>query len=247
MHLLCTLSLGMSTALATATGALAGGTLAIYANGEVLATQGFLTPELTRDGWEMRFDHVFVTLADVAAFQTDSPFDAEKGGAPAATTTVGFDDAQHVTIDLTRTDADGRVLVATAAAPEGHYNALAWSVVPATDGPWTGHSMVLIGTATRDGITQPFTLTSTATQSYTCGEYVGDARKGFVAAKGTADLELTFHLDHIFGRRDKAADDAINKAALGFDRFASSAAQVMDLDGLHIGHVGEGHCAVSHR
>lgn len=223
------------------------GTLSLFANGEALATEGFLAPELTRDGWELRFDHVYVTLAGVSAFQTDPPYDAEAGGAPEAAVRVPFDMAAPRTIDLTNTGADGRVFLGDVAGPEGHYNAIAWSVVPAPSGEWTGHAMVLIGTAAKDGESVAFTLTNSGTQDYVCGEYVGAERKGFVAADGTADLELTFHLDHVFGRLDKGPEDAMNTGALGFDRFSGGGTQAINLDGLHIGHVGEGHCAVTHR
>lgn len=223
------------------------GTLVLFANGEALTTEGFLAPELTHDGWELRFDHVFVTLAGISALQADPPYDAEAGGAPAAAVALPFDTADQLTLDLTNTNADGRVQVATLPAPVGHYNAVKWSVVPATSGGWVGHSMVLIGTATRDDESVAFTLTSADTHDYVCGEYVGDERKGFVTAGDAADLELTFHLDHIFGRLDKGADDAMNLGALGFNAFAAGGQQVMELAGLHIGHVGEGHCAVSYR
>jgi hypothetical protein len=119
--------------------------------------------------------------------------------------------------------------------------------VPAQSGDWAGQSMVLVGTATRDGASVDFTLTSDATHDYTCGEYVGDARKGFVTAGSDAELELTFHLDHLFGRLDKEDADPMNIHALGFDAFAAGGTHQITLTGLHIGHVGEGHCAVSHR
>lgn len=241
-----TAALASTLALAAASGAAAEGTLALFANGEALATEGFVAPELTRDGWEVRFDHVYVTLSGVSALQTDPPYDAEAGGAPEVAVTVGFDAAEQMTIDLTDTGEDGRVAIGEVPAPAGHYNAIAWSVVPAESGDWAGQSMVLIGTVTRDGETVSFTLTSSETHAYTCGEYVGDARKGFVTADGAADLELTFHLDHAFGRLDKGPDDAMNKGALGFDAFSGGGEQVIELDGLHIGHVGEGHCAVTH-
>ncbi|TVR84719.1 MAG: hypothetical protein EA405_00920 [Rhodospirillales bacterium] len=233
----------------------ADGEIALFANGEDLATDGFVGQKRTRDGWELRFDHIFVTVDALAAHQTEPPFDAGAGGAPAAVVTVEFDTGGPVTLDLAAAGDDGRLLVAEAAAPEGHYNALTWSVVPAPGGDWAGdwaenwagQSMVFIGTATKDGQTVPFTLTSDDTHAYACGEYVGDERKGFVTAGGAADLEITFHLDHVFGRADKPADDPMNLQARGFDAFAGGGPQAINLAGLHIGHVGEGHCAVSDR
>lgn len=233
--------------LLLASAAAAEGTLTLFANGEELATEGFVAPALTRDGWDLRFDHIYVTLAGVTAMQTNTPYDAAAGGTPDAKTTVTFDDAEQLTIDLTDTDADGRVRIGSITAPEGHYNAVTWSIVPAETGDWAGQSMVLIGTATRDGETVDFTLTSADGHDYTCGEYVGDDRKGFVTDGAEADLELTFHLDHVFGRADREATDSMNRLALGFDAFAAGGAQDIALSGLHVGHVGEGHCAVSLR
>ena len=228
-----------------ATSATAEGTLTIFAHGEDLATEGFIAPKLTRDGWDLQFDHIYVTLADIAALQTDPPYDAEASGTPDATISASFEDPQ--TIDLTDAGDDGRVQIASITAPEGHYNAITWSVVPAQTGDWAGQSIVFIGTATRDGQSVDFTLTSAATHDYTCGEYVGDARKGFVMPGAEADLELTFHLDHVFGRADRDASGDMNSHAVGFDSFAAGGTQVIALDGLHIGHVGEGHCAVTYR
>lgn len=239
----------LAAALAiAATGAAAEtGTLSLFANGESLATEGFLPPELTSDGWELRFDQVLVTVEAITAMQTDPPYDAGSGDAAAATVTAPLNTLGRITLDLTDGSDDGRVLIGSIEAPAGHYNALSWSVAPAEGGDWAGHSMVLIGTASKDGQTVDFTLTSADRHDYLCGEYVGDRRKGFLGDGGTADLELTFHLDHIFGRADKAAEDPMNQSALGFDAFAGGGVQVMDLNGLHIGHVGEGHCAVTYR
>lgn len=230
--------LGGSVALA------AEGQLEVYANGESLATQGFVAPQLTRDGWELRFDSILVTVADIALMQTDPPYDAGTGGNARATVTVPLQDGGPIALDLTMADDDDRVPVGTVAAPAGHYNAVSWSIAPAASGPHAGYSMVLTGTATREGESLPFTILGQGRHDYVCGEYVGDQRKGILADGGTADLELTFHLDHIFGRADRAADDPMNLAALPSDSFTSGAPSVIDLGGLHIGHVGEGHCAI---
>jgi hypothetical protein len=91
---------------------------------------------------------------------------------------------------------------------------------------------------------------------------VGDDRKGFLDADGTADLEATFHFDHLFGDGEAPPEDEINTGALGFDPLAAIAeGNTLDLDqaGLEaqlspadydrlmgilpsLGHVGEGHC-----
>ena len=79
---------------------------------------------------------------------------------------------------------------------------------------------------------------------------------------GTADLEMTFHFDHIFGDADTPADDELNVGAPGFEPFAElaeggkldvdmaalkekiSAEDFGKLEAMlpTLGHVGEGHC-----
>lgn len=217
--------------------------LRIFANGEELATAGFVAPELTRDGWMLTFRHIYVGLAEVTAYQTAPPYDAVKGGeirASVATPLPG-----RYLVDLVEeADEDSRVLVDEMKAPAGHYNAISWKVVPSESGVSSGYSMIFVGTAEKDGKTIDFELVSNEEATYRCGEYVGDERKGFLSQGGTADLEMTFHLDHIFGRADKPADDPMNLEALGFAPFAGGGKHSIPLKGLHIGHVGEGHCAV---
>lgn len=219
------------------------GRLTIYGNGEDLATQGFQGEKLTVDGWSLTFDHIFVTVSQITAHQVSQPYDAHTGGDFHSFTSAPSLSGP-VTLDLVDADADDRVLIDTLSATAGHYNALEWSIVPATEGEWTGYSMVFVGTAVRDNERVDFTLASTDAVKHRCGEYVGDERKGFLNADGTAEQELTFHLDHIFGRSDKATNDPMNQSALGFDPFADGGTQMLSLEGLHIGHAGEGHCAI---
>lgn len=219
------------------------GNLAIYANGEDLATEGFQGEKLTADGWRLSFDHIYVTVSDVTAHQVSQPYDAHAGGE--FQTLVSAPTLNTTTLDLVDADADDRVLIDTVTAPSGHFNAMSWRITPAEDGAWAGYSLVLIGTATRDDQSVDFTLLSDNAIEHRCGEFVGDERKGFLDAGGTAEQEITFHLDHIFGRSDKATADPMNQAAIGFEPFAEGGTQPLTLDGLHIGHVGEGHCAIT--
>ena len=53
------------------------GTLQFYANGEDFVRQGFVS----KDGWSISFDHVYIHLADVAGYQTEPPYDPHSGGA----------------------------------------------------------------------------------------------------------------------------------------------------------------------
>jgi hypothetical protein len=223
---------------------LSAGTLQLFASGEDLATEGFQAPQRTKDGWSLVFDHVYVTLADIAAYQTNSPFepqsDAPLMGTHRATASGPY------TVDLVaEADDEDRVLVAEVDAQPGHYNAIAWSMALAESGPAEGTSMLFIGTATRDDQTIPFRIAVVEPLRYECGEYVGDERKGFVDAGGGADVEMTFHLDHVFGREDKAADDPMNLEAPGFERFGGGAdGYPFSMGDLHVGHAGEGHCRV---
>ncbi|WP_228038169.1 DUF4382 domain-containing protein [Nodosilinea sp. LEGE 06152] len=233
------------------------GTLLIRANGEDFVRQGFTT----KDGWEMEFDNLYVSLADITAAQTDPPFDPEAGTELQAKAEVKVEEAQVV--DLAEGDASAEPIVVTEVeAPAGRFNALAWRMVPAESGPSEGYSIWMQGTATKDGETVPFTIKVNEELAFTCGDFVGDERKGILTAGDEADMEATFHFDHLFGDGDAPADDGINTGALGFEPLAALAENgVVDVDsaalqaGLSeadyrmflgilpsLGHVGEGHC-----
>ncbi|HEY9888970.1 MAG TPA: hypothetical protein V6D02_11260 [Candidatus Obscuribacterales bacterium] len=233
------------------------GQLALRANGEDFVRQGFVT----KDGWQINFDHLYVSLAEITAYQSDPPFDAEAGGTPEAKQVVELD--APVTIDLAAGDADAEpILIDTVAAPAGRYNALSWKMVPATTGPAAGQTIWIEGTAAKAGQTVDFTLKLDPELGFVCGDFVGDSRKGILEASSQADLEATFHFDHLFGDGEAPPDDDINTGALGFDPLAAIATDgTLDIDmaGLEaqlapaeyelllsilpsLGHVGEGHC-----
>lgn len=236
------------------------GTLEVRANGEDFVRQGFTS----KDGWQIQFDHVYVTLSEVTAYQTsplDLPADQDKADADTSFL-VSKDTGELMTVDLTASDAaDSRPLVKAVSAPAGQYRGLSWSVVPATAGPAEAASLMLQGTAEKAGQAVDFQLKFDPTLTFVCGDYVGDVRKGILAADDTAELEMTFHFDHLFGNGD-APGDELNVKALGFDPLAAIAsdgtlvATQEDLQtqlspdayeqllGLlpSLGHVGEGHC-----
>lgn len=223
-----------------------GGTLQFYANGEDLITAGFTSPKLTKDGWTLQFDHVYVTLGAVTAWQTSPPFRPEEGTSPAIMQEAVLPGIH--TVDLARGTADDPpVLVGeVTGAPQGHYNALSWRMVRAEEGPAAGYSLLMIGVAGKDGSKVPFRIASDREYGYRCGEFVGDERKGFLDQGGTADLEITFHFDHLFGRADKPLDGDMNRQAPGFEVLSGGPGEtvIVDTSGLHLGHAGEGHCAV---
>ncbi len=91
---------------------------------------------------------------------------------------------------------------------------------------------------------------------------MGENRKGIVTKNQPADVEVTFHFDHIFGDKETPADDELNIYALGFEPLKTLAnkgelkTNLQDLQQkltpenyqklknslLSLGHVGEGHC-----
>lgn len=233
------------------------GTLKLRANGEDFVRQGFIS----KDGWKIAFDHVYVTLSNIKAYQADPPYDAQSNEALRSTQVANFGQTQ--TVDLAQGDANAEpVLVATIAAPAGRYNALSWTMPKATAGEAAGTALMLVGTASKDGKSLPFTLKVDQEMAYQCGEFVGDERKGLLKAGDTADLEATFHFDHMFGDADLPPKDELNQKALGFGPLAAiaQAGQVnADVATLKqslssedfekfltilpsLGHVGEGHC-----
>ena len=233
------------------------GTLEIRANGEDFVRQGFVS----KDGWQIDFDHVYVTVSEVAAYQTDPPYDASDGEEIDGTAVTMAD---VMTLDLAAGDenADPILVGSDAEAAAGLYNAVEWSMVPAPSGETEGYVVVLDGTAQKDGETIDFLLQIDEPYQYRCGEFVGDERKGILAADSLADVELTFHFDHVFGDADSPMDDALNVGALGFDPLAALAtdgqlvatygelADQLSGDDFFkladtlatLGHVGEGHC-----
>jgi len=241
----------------TATASDETGTLVIRANGEDFVRQGFVS----KDGWEISFDNLYVTLADVTAYQTDPPFDAEAGTELKAVQEVAVTEPQ--TVDLAEGDAAAEpILVAELDAPAGRYNAISWNMVNAPEGPAVGHTLMMVGTAAKDGQTVNFTMRLDEELSFVCGDFVGDERKGILEGGNNADLEATFHFDHLFGDADAPMEDDLNQGALGFEPFAAIAqdgtvdvtsadlqsqlsseqyAQLLDILP-SLGHVGEGHC-----
>jgi len=235
------------------------GTLQFRANGEDFIRQGFVS----KDGWRITFDHVYVTLAEVTAYQADPPYDAEQGGEVQAGVSAVLPGTY--TVDLAEGDENAPpILVGEVKdVPSGYYNALSWKMVRAASGEAEGYSIVFTGKAVKDGQTISFTLKDERQYAYTGGEYIGDERKGIVSAGGTGELEMTFHADHIFGDAGTPADDGLNVGALGFAPLAAIAVDgVVDADLsvlkdklspadyenlvnnilLSLGHVGEGHC-----
>lgn len=231
------------------------GTLVFTANGEEFIREGFVS----KDGWALSFEHAYVTLGSIVAYQTDPPYDTEQGWDFSYQEKVELPGVY--TVDLALPESDPAI-VGEAEAPAGRYNALSWDLVKAPSGPAEGYFMVLEGTAEKDGETISFVLRFDKEVSYLGGDYVGDERKGILEKGGTADVEMTFHFDHMFGDGDEDENDSLNTEALGFGPLAAIAengsldVNLADLEVLldagdydklvhvftHLAHVGEGHC-----
>jgi hypothetical protein len=234
------------------------GTLQFNANGEDFVRQGFVS----KDGWAITFDHVYITLADITAYQSDPPYDPHAGGEVEAKTQVALNGTHTVDLAEGAEDAPPILVGEVTGAAAGQYNAISWQMVRASEDPAAGYSLVVVGSAEKDGQTIDFTFKVEPEYTYTCGEYVGDARKGMLQKDGTADLEMTFHFDHIFGDAETPPDDDLNVGAVGFEPFAGVAqGGTLDVDMADLetqlsatdyqmlvdilptlGHVGEGHC-----
>ncbi len=233
------------------------GTMQFKANGEDFIRQGFVS----KDGWSLSFDHVYINFTEITGYQSDPPYDTEKGGEITAKTKIALQGAH--TVDLAEGDNNAPpILVGEYKdAPAGHYNAISWKMTKAAEDPAKGYSLVVMGKAVKEGKTVNFTIKDEKEYKYTAGEYVGDERKGFIQGGDTADLEMTFHFDHIFGDAGTPADDELNTGAVGFEPFAALAKDGsldIDMAGLKeklspadfeerqkmlptLGHVGEGH------
>jgi hypothetical protein len=204
------------------------GSLELWVNGEEFIREGFVS----KDGWALSFDQVYVTLADITAYQTDPPFEPESDEPLRAQTQVGL--PGPITVNLVSTPEE-RALLGSVEAVAGHYNAFSWRMVAAVAGPATGYSLWIQGSAQPEagqpGDAIDFVLKFSPELAFTCGEYVGEERKGFVTAGQTADLEATFHFDHLFGDGELPPEDSLNQSALGFAPFAALAvAGALEMD-----------------
>ena len=238
------------------------GTLSFYANGEEFIRDGFVS----KDGWAIAFDHFWVHLTDLAAYQVveDS---AKHAGHPHSDIPDGSAHAalsNAYWLDLTEGD-DAQWVGEVEDAAIGNYNYLNFSFTQNDEGDYAGHSIVMIGSATKGEETVDFVIALEDEMAFVnCAQEVDDEAAGVVEDGGQGSVEVTFHSDHLFGDAEEPEDevDGVNDIALGFDAFAALADEgaldttgtpLSDLLGeseyqvwrsaLHtVGHSGEGHC-----
>ena len=229
------------------------GTIDIYANGEDFVRQGFET----KDGWNLTFDSVEMILDEVSVYQTSPAYDAHQGLLSDYEVKESLSGVNIVDLAAGDENADPIFVGSIEKVPTGQYNAISWKLVATDD----QSPIVLKGSAEKDSQIIDFVIAFPLEQFYSCGEYVGDMRKGFVETDAAGDVEMTFHFDHIFGDGSLDIDDELNQGAIGFGPFAELAEDgqvnvVVDdavafsdeisttlLGALTtLGHVGEGHC-----
>ena len=240
------------------------GRLTLVANGEDFVRQGFVS----KDGWDVNFDRVYVNFGDAVAYSSASSFEPQKGDTKNNIDYQSKVDflTESTTTDLAEGDEEAEpIVVKQAEVKDGFYNALSWKIATAdTNSAIAGKTMMLTGQAVKDGETIDFSLSFNRPTEYVCGEFIGDERQGIVAADTPGTVEATFHFDHIFGDINTPPNDALNQDAVGFQPIAELASNgtvnledsdlaeqlsardyqklIEAVSGL--GHVGEGHCEV---
>ena len=231
--------------------------LDVMVNGEAFAEEGMVS----KDGWEISFDQVTVMVGEVTVSGVPANADPDQGdlvevpwslegGSEAAEVPPGF-----VAVSL----QDGPVKLGPQEVPVGTYNQVQWQW-----GADATAAIALKGTAVQGDQSIPFNLRFPGEFQANCGDYVGDERKGIVTADSGGEVELTLHLDHMFGDGDSPPNDEINTKSFGFNPFLETASEEgivvtpatweswgtpalrQSLKDVLISmpHVGEGHCDV---
>lgn len=221
------------------------GKLVFKANGEDFVRDGFVG----KNNWRIDFDNLFVNIANIKAYNTGKNLEASLN--------------KEYWIDLKSPDSNGLVTVDTLKnVKPGNYQSLNFELKKASDGEYKNYSIVLIGKAKKNNQTIPFKIKLDEELLFVGKEgYVGDEIKGLLKEKGTAETEMTFHFDHIFGDNSSPATDHVNTGSVGFDffnKFAKDGKVDVTQQELKstknyktfiksiwtLGHLGEGHCDV---
>lgn len=252
------------------------GTVVFEANGEDFVREGFVS----EDGWRIDFSEVYVNVSSPAVYQVDATERSARHARHA-----GHDDDDDAGEDglseaLNRVVLEGGYFLnlkqdtfevgRNPKALPGTYAYLEFAITQAANGSegfqerYAGDSIVLSGTAVKDGRTVDFTIAFDEIMKFTtCGPM--DAS---LLADGEIRAEMTFHFDHIFGDLDEGPADptdpnTVNYVAIGFSPFADMAENgVLDIrqpdmisEGMSeeiytqlmdavktLGHTGEAHC-----
>ena len=213
------------------------GTLQLKANGEDFVRNGFTS----EDGWAITFTSVYANINGATSYQLSETSNTKVQAGKSLPTEVNFH-AGHPTTGVAEGTSyvgftgehflslkqDAFVVDSNSTAVVGNYNRLNFNVKKATSSSkgivsdYIGYTIVLIGTAVKSGNTVNFTLKFDQETSYTgCGP---NGHKGVVTSGGSAESEMTFHFDHIFGNQSEGSatpsdPEKINFVAIGFTPF----------------------------
>lgn len=226
------------------------GAIVFAANGEDFVRRGFVD----KQGWSISFDKLYVNIGDVVAYMpVGKKLSAVLDGEHWVDLAQGDDDAEP--IEIGRIDS----------VPAGNYQSLRFGLTRAESGEYKGCTIVMIGEARKDTATVAFTIRLDEEMDFDGREgFVGDEIKGVLKPGGSTTVEITFHFDHLFGDNEAPQDDHVNTGAVGFDFFNDLAehgvvnvtqARARSAEGYAtllkaiwtLGHLGEGHCAVSNQ
>ena len=218
------------------------------ANGEDFIINGLTSKE----GWHIQFDNVLVNICDPEAYNPDR------------TELKAVLEGHHM-VDLKR-GTSNQPQVSVGILPDakaGNYQSLRFSLKQMETGEYAGYSIVLKGFAEKEKVKIPFLIKLDEELTFNGREgYVGDSIKGILHPGKTADVEMTFHFDHLFGNIEMDADDHVNSQSPGFEFFLhyikdkkidvnqeltkSNPQYDILIQGIEtLGHLGEGHCEVS--
>lgn len=226
------------------------GIIIFTVNGEDFVRQGFID----KQGWNISFDNLFVNIIDPVAYMpSGDKLEAAVTGEYWVDLAQGDENADPINI--------GKLDNVKA----GNYQSLRFKIKRAADGEYKGFSIVMIGTASKEDKTVPFTIKLDEEMDFDGKEgFVGDEIKGMVKPGDKTTVEMTFHFDHVFGDKEASEDDHINTGSVGFDFFNSFSKEgkvditqedmksEKDYKTLikaiwTLGHLGEGHCEVSNQ
>jgi hypothetical protein len=223
------------------------GSIMFTANGEDFVRRGFVD----KQGWRIRFEELYINIAEPTAYVPDGNEQVVLAGV-------------HW-VDLAEGDAEAEpvVLGTVNKVDPANYQSLRFALKRASGGPYAGSSIVMIGSAERQGVQVPFTIRLNEEMVFDGPEgYVGEELKGLLQPGSTTEVEMTFHFDHVFGDYEAGKEDHINTGSVGFDFFYPFAQDgvvdvrqedLQDAEGYRslvgalwtLGHLGEGHCEVS--
>ena len=223
------------------------GSIVFTANGEDFVRRGFVD----KQGWSIRFEELYINIVEPTAYVPDGNEQVVLAGS-------------HW-VDLAEGDAKAEPLVLGTVnkVKPANYQSLRFALERASGGPYAGCSVVMIGSAEREGVRIPFTIRLDEEMVFDGRDgYVGEELKGLLQPGSTTEVEMTFHYDHVFGDKQADAEDHINTGSVGFDFFYPFARDgvvdarqedLQDAEGYRtlvqalwtLGHLGEGHCQVS--